>query len=159
MVAVVGGSGEGWLVAVAREPELQVVLTQELERPMPSPTLARLIEEHDLQSVVLRHGNGISCGTSVAEKIVCLAKEIYSWCETSKHVPDPRMHTSLSHPFSYRFPVFHAQVPLALGARNACFACPPIDHPRAEASRGTSVHSDDERGLSRAHIWIRLRVG
>jgi hypothetical protein len=72
------GRFNGWLVHIASNPAVQEALRQG-RFPIPMSTLLGIIEEHDLESVLLRHAGGISCDAKVARKILNLCKEVLMW--------------------------------------------------------------------------------
>ena len=111
-------SSEGWLVRIAADPELQRTLAFDTtvesdgggggdrghgpvgSRPMPLRTLAAVLDEQDLQSVLLRYGGGaaitggghVSCDAAVAERLVQLARDVHAWScwrEMPGIYPDP----------------------------------------------------------------------
>jgi hypothetical protein len=86
------GSSTGWLVKIAADQRLQDALKHGAGA-MPESTLLHIIEEHDLQSVLLRHREGVTCDATVAEALVGLCKDVYSWScwsDAPKMYADPK---------------------------------------------------------------------
>mmetsp|Transcript_17920 Transcript_17920/g.52380 ORF Transcript_17920/g.52380 Transcript_17920/m.52380 type:complete len:538 (-) Transcript_17920:109-1722(-) len=80
-----------WLVRVARNPHLQDLLLNG-PRPIPMELLAALVTEHDLQSLLARRGEGVSCDSFTAKHICFLAKSFlawYQWHECPGMFPSP----------------------------------------------------------------------
>lgn len=82
----------GWLIHIASTPSTQATLRAG-KYPIPAETLQGIIEEHDLESVLLRHAGGISCDVRVARKILTLCKEVlmwYQWQDAPSLYAEPR---------------------------------------------------------------------
>lgn len=67
-----------WLVRIALNPHLQDLLMAG-PRPMPKELVAALVTEHDLQSVLARRSEGLSCDSFTAKHICFLAKGLLAW--------------------------------------------------------------------------------
>eukprot|EP00613_Pedinella_sp_CCMP2098_P019759 CAMPEP_0171690164 /NCGR_PEP_ID=MMETSP0991-20121206/4850_1 /TAXON_ID=483369 /ORGANISM="non described non described, Strain CCMP2098" /LENGTH=544 /DNA_ID=CAMNT_0012278289 /DNA_START=82 /DNA_END=1716 /DNA_ORIENTATION=+ len=94
----------GWLIKVASDQALQNALRQ-APGAMPEAILHGVLAEHDLQSVILRHGSGITCDMAVAETIVSLCKDVHAWScwnDVPRMYCDPKKSTSMS--YSHQLP-------------------------------------------------------
>jgi hypothetical protein len=69
---------EGWMVKVASDPALQLALSSGPLR-LPDSTLSSILQEYDLQRILMRHGQCISCAPSVAENIMQILKQVHAW--------------------------------------------------------------------------------
>ena len=85
-------SSAGWLVRIARNERFQRALRL-IHRPMPDAILNRLVQEHDLQSVLLRRRREVTCSKVVAEHMMSLCYDLYGWYMWHEA---PGLHGSLS---------------------------------------------------------------